>query len=325
MDTNGDGKFSQSEVPAQVWERISKADTDGDGLVSMQEMMKDVLGVTLSQGTISNIQKRCHDKLESFEQNLKKQLIQEDVVNFDETGMRVNKHLHWMHVACTDSLSLYHLDPRRGVTAMDTMGILPEFSGRAIHDHLKAYYQYVCDHGLCNAHHLRELIYALEQYDQPWAGRLIDCLIEAKEEVDQYRLNGHQRLPKERLVYYKRRYSRILREGLSEIPVLPDSAKPKRGRKKQHKAKNLHDRLRKHKAEALAFIEDFKVPFDNNIAERDLRMNKAKQKISGCFRSFKSGQHFARIRSYISTVRKQSGNVVDSLVDAFNGSPFISQ
>lgn len=291
----------------------------------LQEMMKDVFGVTLSQGTISNLQKRCHEELTDFEQSLKQQLLQANVVNFDETGMQVNKHLHWMHVACTDSLSFYHLDSKRGATAMDTMGILPEFKGRAIHDHLNAYYQYACGHGLCNAHHLRELIYVLEQYGQQWAQRLIDFLIDAKEEVDQYRLSGHPCLPEERRVYYKRRYSRILRTGLNEIPVLPEPAKPKRGRKKQHKAKNLYDRLKKHKAEVLAFMDDFNVPFDNNIAERDLRMNKAKQKISGCFRSYEGGQRFARIRSYISTIRKQSEQVVDSLADVFNGSPFIPQ
>jgi len=293
----------------------------------LQEMMKDVFGVALSQGTISNLQQRCHHKLEPFEQTIKEQLIQSEVVHFDETGMRVNKQLHWMHVACTDSLSLYHLDPKRGSIGMEAMGVLPEFSGRAIHDHLQAYYQYADDHGLCNAHHLRELIYVLEQYEQSWAGRLIDCLIEAKEEVEQCRLKGKQSLPHPRLTYYRRRYSRILCAGRDEIPVLlePVNAKPKRGRKKQHKAKNLHDRLRKHKSEVLAFIEDFNVPFDNNLAERDLRMNKAKQKISGCFRSLEAGQRFARIRSYISTIRKQSLNVVDSLSDAINGSPFIPQ
>jgi transposase len=291
----------------------------------LQEMMKDVFGIALSQGTISNLQKSCHEKLTDFEQSLKQQLIQAKVVNFDETGMQVNQHLHWMHVACTDSLSLYHLDPKRGATAMDAMGILPEFEGRAVHDHLNAYYQYACDHGLCNAHHLRELIYVLEQYEQQWAQRLIDCLIDAKEEVDQYRLDDHQCLPEKRRIYYQRRYSRILCTGLNEIPVLPEPARLKRGRKKQHKAKNLYDRLKKHKAEVLAFMEDFNVPFDNNIAERDLRMNKAKQKISGCFRSYAGGQRFARIRSYISTIRKQSKHVVGSLADAFNGSPFIPQ
>lgn len=330
------GQLSQGSFPQTVTQPVQYGSQINSWVVyfshyqllpykRLQEMMKDVFGVALSQGTISNMQKRCHNKLGDFEQSTKKQLLQANVVNFDETGMQVNKQLHWMHVACTDSLSLYHLDQRRGATAMDAMGVLPEFKGRAIHDHLNAYYQYGCDHGLCNAHHLRELIYVLEQYGQQWAQRLIDFLIEVKEEVDRYKLSAHQSLPKARKIYYKRRYSRILRAGLSEIPVLPEPDKPRRGRKKQHKSKNLHDRLSKHKSEVLAFIEDFSVPFDNNIAERDLRMNKAKQKISGCFRSYKSGQHFARIRSYISTVRKQSKNVVDSLADAFNGSAFIPQ
>jgi transposase len=293
----------------------------------LQEMMNDVFGVALSQGTISNLQKRCHNQLDSFEKSAREQLINANVVHFDETGMQVNKDLHWMHVACTDSLSLYHLDPKRGAIAMDVMVILPEFRSRAIHDHLSAYYLYDGDHGLCNAHHLRELIYALEQYEQPWAGQLIDCLIEAKDDVNQSLVAGNQRLPNERLVYYKRRYSRLLRAGCDDIPVLPEPvmSTPKRGRKKQHKAKNLHDRLSKHKAQVLAFMDDFNVPFDNNLAERNLRMNKAKQKISGCFRSPEGGQRFARIRSYISTIRKQSLNVVDSLADAMSGSPFIPQ
>lgn len=293
----------------------------------LQEMMHDVFDVSLSQGTISNLHKRCHDKLEGFEAAAKDQLINAEVAHFDETGMRVNQQLHWMHVACTDRLSLYHLDAKRGTSAMENMGILPEFQGRAVHDHLTAYYQYTCDHGLCNAHHLRELTYVLEQYGQQWAGKLIDCLLEAKEEVDQCRLAGDHHLPKQRWVYYGRRYSRILRAGLAEIPRLPEPAsdKPKRGRKKQHKAKNLHDRLIRHKSEVLAFIEDFAVPFDNNQAERDLRMNKAKQKISGCFRSLTGGKQFARIRSYISTARKQARNVVDALADAFGGTPFMPQ
>jgi hypothetical protein len=222
----------------------------------LQEMMHDVFGVAVSQGTIRNLHTRCYDKLEVFEVAAKDQLINAEVAYYDETGMRVNKQLHWMHVACTDSLTLYHLDPKRGTSAMEQMGILPEFQGRAVHDHLTAYYQYACDHGLCNAHHLRELTYVLEQYEQQWAGKLIECLVEAKQEVDRCQLTGELHLPKGRLVYYQRRYSRILRAGLAEIPPLPapTSDPPKRGRKKQHKAKNLHDRLTRHKTEGTRLV-----------------------------------------------------------------------
>ena len=293
----------------------------------LQEMMADVFGVNLSQGTIKNLQTRCYNHLEGFEEAAKAQLIKAKVAHFDETGMRVNKKLHWMHVASTNTLSLYHLDAKRGIVGMDNMGVLPEFEGRAIHDHLPAYYQYDCDHGLCNSHHLRELTYSFEQHGQRWAERLIACLVEAKEEVTKHSLAGKCCLPKVRLLYYQRRYSRILREGKEELPILepPPNTKPKRGRKKQHKAKNLHDRLRVHKSEVLMFMADFSVPFDNNLAERDLRMNKAKQKISGCFRSLAGGQQFARIRSYISTVRKQAQNVIHSLAGAFNGTPFMPE
>ena len=293
----------------------------------LAEMMKDIFGVPLSQGTIDNVLARCFRQLAGFEQHLKDLLIQNKVVHFDETTLYVDRRRHWMHVACTDTLTCYHLDPSRGRVGMDAMGVLPEFRGRAIHDHLQTYYLYECEHGLCNTHHLRELIYAHEQYDQSWADRMIQCLLDAKEEVEHYREMGLQSLPDHRLTYYQRRYSRILRQGVDELPELPkpEDAKPTRGRRKQHKMKNLHDRLRKDKAQVLAFIYDFDVPFDNNQAERDLRMIKAKQKISGCFRSLKGGQRFARIRSYISTVRKHSINVVEALADALRGSPFIPQ
>jgi transposase len=332
------GHLNKGEIPEGVTQAVQYGDRIRSWMVyfshyqllpykRLQEMMRDVFGVSVSQGTIRNLHTRCYDKLDVFEVAVKDRLIHAEVAHYDETGMRVNKQLHWMHVACTDRLTLYHLDPKRGTRAMERMGLLPEFQGRAIHDHLPAYYRYACDHGLCNAHHLRELTYVLEQYGQQWAGQLIDCLVEAKQEVDQCQLTGGFHLPKERWVYYQRRYSRILRAGLTEVLLLqvPTSDLPKRGRKKQHKAKNLHDRLTRHKTEVLAFLEDFAVPFDNNQAERDLRMNKAKQKISGCFRSLTGGKQFARIRSYISTARKQTQNVVDALANALGGTPFMPQ
>ena len=290
----------------------------------IQEVFQDVINLPLSQGSIGNMLDHCYGQLEGFEASLKAQLIASPVVHFDESGMKINKAGHWLHVAGTSTLTYYYIHPKRGIEAMDEIGILPKFRGCAIHDHWAAYYRFACQHGLCNAHHLRELIYVEEQYNQRWAARLQVCLLQAKEEVDEAKRRGRSALSLDRIAYHQRRYSRILRQGTEELPVLdPPPTPPKRGRPKQHRAKNLHDRLKQHKYEALAFIYDFSVPFDNNLGERDIRMNKVKQKISGCFRSAQGAASFARIRSYISTAKKQGKNVLGSLVAAFQGQPLL--
>jgi transposase len=289
----------------------------------LQEVLGDLFHVEMSQGTIRNILRQSHQSLEPFEDRVKARLVEAKCVHFDETGLRLSKKLHWLHVASTQSLTHYLIHPKRGLEATQAMGILPQFRGRAIHDHWRAYYHYDCDHGLCNAHHLRELTHAEEQYQQHWAGRLKACLLDAKSEVDAAQERGASELSARRLNYHQRRYSRILRQGRAGLPVIAPSTNAKgRKRKKQHPAKNLHDRLAKHKREALAFLYDFSVPFDNNQAERDIRMAKVKQKISGCFRSEDGAAAFARIRSYISTAKKQAQNVLDILTDAFEGRPF---
>jgi transposase len=292
----------------------------------IQELFQDVMNVPLSQGSIATKLDRSYGQLEGFEANIKAQLIASPVVNFDESGMRVNNAGHWLHVASTSTLTYYYIHPKRGIEAMDEIGILPQFTGCAIHDHWAAYYRFGCQHGLCNAHHLRELIYVEEQYNQRWAARLQACLLQAKEEVEEAKRRGWRSLSRDRIAYHQRRYSRILRQGAEELPVLePPPTPPKRGRPKQHRAKNLHDRLKQHKYEALAFIYDFSVPFDNNLGERDIRMTKVKQKISGCFRSARGASSFARIRSYISTAKKQGKNVLGSLVAAFQGQPLLPE
>lgn len=289
----------------------------------LQELFQDLLGISLSQGTLNNSLEKCSEQLIPFEQAVKAELTEGQVVHFDESGIRVKKELNWLHVASTPELTYYRIHLKRGQEAMDEMGILPDFQGIAVHDHWKSYYGYECYHALCNAHHLRELTFACDQYQQHWSSKLIDCLVEAKQEVDEAKASQRSALDQTRINYYERRYSRILREGIHELPTLDASPQNKRGKPAQHKIKNLHDRLVDHKWEVLAYIYNFSIPFDNNLAERDVRMVKTKQKISGCFRSRAGADRFALIRSYLSTVRKNGINVLEALASAFAGIPFI--
>ncbi len=288
----------------------------------LQELFEDVFTVPLSEGTLFNVNAVCYEKLQGYELQVRQHLINSPVAHFDESGLRVMKELHWLHVASTEKLTLYEMHKKRGKEAMDAIGILPYFTGRAVHDHWKPYFHYGSKHGLCNAHHLRELTYHEEQYGQRWAEKMKECLLEIKKEVDDLKQQGSFKMPLERLSYFGRRYSHILREGLKEIPPVHQAQK-KRGKLKQHPAKNLADRLSSFKGETLAFMYDFTVPFTNNQGEQDIRMIKVKQKISGCFRSQQGGKMFCRTRGYISTARKNGLNPLDALTDLFKGTPFM--
>jgi transposase len=284
----------------------------------LAELLKDLFSLELSEGTIENTLKRGSDKLEDFDRAVKDRIAEDGLANFDETGMRVEKTLHWLHVASTETLTAYHIDRKRGEPAMRRMGILPRFSGRAVHDHWASYFKFRCEHILCNAHHLRELTFAEEQYRQDWAKRLKECLLEALKEVDAAKAAGKKSLPRQRQAYFSHRYSRILRAGRAELPVVAPSRGPKkRGRIKQHKVKNLHDRLCQYKRETLAYVHDFSTPFTNNQGERDVRMAKVKQKVSGCFRSMQGAKIFARLRGALSTAKKQGLNLIDAMTLLF--------
>lgn len=284
----------------------------------LAQLLRDLFELDLSEGTIENVLKRGYEKLERFDRAVKDRIATEDLAHFDETGMRVEKALHWLHVACTETLTAYHIDTKRGEPAMRRMGILPRFEGKAVHDHWASYFTFRCKHILCNAHHLRELTFAEEQYHQGWAKQLKDCLLEALGEVQAAKDRGKNALPSKRRVYFSRRYSRILREGREQLPVLaPPRGRKKRGRVKQHKVKNLHDRLCQYKSETLAFLHDFSAPFTNNQGERDVRMAKVKQKISGCFRSIEGARIFARMRGALSTIKKQGHSVLEAMTALF--------
>jgi len=284
------------------------------------EIFEDVFGIAISPGTCSNVNEKLFRQLESFENGLKTYLLAARILHFDETGMRCEKKLRWVHVVSSQLATLYTIHAKRGQEAMNEAGILPRFQGVGIHDHWFPYFAYQqITHGLCNAHHLRELTFIHEQEKEDWAKRMKDLLVFAKNEVKRHL--GQGELPQGILLQIEETYGRILAEGFEYHALLPSLPKSKRGKQKQRDGKNLLDRLKEKRSCVLRFMYDFSVDFTNNLAEQDIRMTKLKQKISGCFRILRGGQIFCRIRSYISTARKQSWNIWDALADAIRGCP----
>jgi transposase len=281
------------------------------------ELVRDFFGAEISPATIFKANKECSTLLEDPVDDIKEQITASDVVHFDESGNRCEQKNHWVHSAGTPTLTYYMIHKKRGSEAMDAAGILPTFYGRAVHDHLKSYFKYSCFHGLCNAHHLRELTFLVEREQQVWAQSMIDLLLDAKKAVDQAKASAKPCLSDEALKAFICRYRRIVHQGFNANPDLD----PTRKRKKHTKAQNLLRRLRDFEEQTLAFLLDFHVPFDNNLAERDIRMVKLQQKISGCFRTKKGADTFYIIRSYISSAIKQNRNILNLLKIAFDDEP----
>ena len=290
-----------------------------------QETFKDLYGQSVAEGTIVSACKELAVKVKPANDAIKQHLTyQEDVACFDETGLRIEGALHWLHVACTRWLTYYQAHKKRGKEAMDAIGILPNFTGRAIHDGLPAYFQYSqLHHGLCNEHHSRELDFLEERYPQKWVTELSDLLVEIKTAVATAQERSKTKLSSKTLVDFSTRYDALLKRGFKKNPPPKVEDIPKRGCPKQSVAKNLLDRLHDHKDAVLAFMYDFNVPFDNNQAERDIRMMKVKQKISGCFRSDHGSDTFCAIRGHISTARKNGQPVLEVLCAAFENRPYI--
>jgi transposase len=287
------------------------------------EVLGDFYGHTPAEAVVLEANSDLVDQIEPALGAIKERIIAADIAHFDESGLRVEGQSNWLHVASTHHLTYYTVHRRRGQEGMQAAGVLPEFQGRAVHDHWSAYMTFKnCQHAFCNAHHLRELQFVVEQYNQAWAAEMAQLLRDIKAEVETAPPDAMS-LPPERIAHFEQRYDELIQQGLAANPPPVDPPPKKRGRKKQSPPKNLLDRLQQYKPEVLAFMYDFRVPFDNHLAERDVRMTKVKQKISGTFRTRTGAETFCAIRSYISTARKHGCNVIDAIHDALTGKPFM--
>jgi transposase len=285
----------------------------------VRAVLSEVVGCPLSVGTVVSLVQRCARALVESEAETKTALRSAAVLHTDETPIRVNGQWQWVHVSSTAGLTHFGVQPQRGATATEAIGILPHFRGTAIHDGWTPYWHYrACRHALCNVHHLRELTWVAEHLQQPWAQALKDLLLEMRTAVAMARAAGAEHLAADHRARLVARYHEVLCQGVAANPLPPPpQTPPKPGRRKQPPVRNLLDRLFQHQEEVLAFLHDFAVPFDNNQAERDLRMLKVQQKISGTFRSPAGAVAFCRIRGALSTWHKAGAALLERLQALF--------
>jgi len=295
------------------------------GMVSINrthEILSGVFGVPISTGTIASMVANCAVKVAPAVAKIKEIIVPEPIIHNDETGVRIDKETFWAHVASTALLTYIAISSKRGKEGMDAIGILNNYFGTAIHDCWASYFLYIfVRHGLCNAHLLRELTAVLENTKQAWAQEMIDLLLKMKEVKEALLLQGKKEAPPNLLEEFLQKYDAILSEAMIQNPVI--KVDPQTGKKpKRGKTGALVDRLILRKEQFLLFFIDFEVPFDNNQAERDIRMFKVKQKVSGCFRTLDGARDFAAISSYIGTARKHGVPAFHAIRDALLGKPF---
>ena len=298
----------------------------------LSQLIADCFGHRISPGTLAELAEQAGEALSGPCQEIERLVAKSALVHADETSLRVAGKLHYVHVASTETLTVYGLTSSRGKAAMDALGVLPQVTGTMIHDGWQSYQHYTgCRHALCNAHHLRELK-ALEEQGVVWARRMAKLLLEMKGVVDAARAQGRAKPEADQIQALVARYEQELERAWKQVGAPPQEMVRRlladgsveiqfRQVKKKSKSYNLLKRLSERRDQVLRFLMEAWVPFDNNQAERDLRMTKLKQKISGCFRSLEGGEAFCRLRSYVSTMRKQGQNVLMALQAAVEGDP----
>lgn len=282
----------------------------------LAEIFADVLNMAVSVGAIKTMVAEAGGGLGLFLDVVRDLLCDAPAVHFDETGARVEGSLHWVHVVCTSLYTLLYCHKRRGTVALNDGAIIEKMSGVAVHDGYASYRTYEVVHGLCNAHHVRELQGVLEHFGQEWAGQMIDLLLDAKEAVEAARARGAKRLDAKTLHSIRVRYGKLVQKGWAANEQPSEAAE---GKWYQNKATNLLERLDSYRDDVMRFAVDFNVRWDNNQAERDIRMTKLQQKISGSWRTKTGADDFCAIRSYVSTMKKHGIDVLDGLHQLFEG------
>lgn len=288
-----------------------------------RELFHTLFGQAPAAGTLERALHRTYGALEGAEAAIRAALLRASAVHMDETGVRVEGRTQWLHVASTPEHTLLNVHGSRGGPAVDAIGIVAQMQGVRVHDALPSYVRYGGRFALCNAHLMRELIALAETTHQPWTLSMLALLRQMKAAADQARDQGAPAVPLEVRASLERRYDALLAEGDAANPEPPQRAGKRGGRLRRTPAQNLLLRLRRHRDAVLYFLRDLAVPYDNNQAERDLRMAKVQQKISGGFRSAHGAAVFARIRGYISTLRRQRLPLLQALHSVLQGQPLL--
>ena len=282
-----------------------------------QKMIKSMIGEIIAEATLLKFVWRLYCALEQWEATSIEKLLKSAAINVDETSLRVNKKNHWIHVYSADDITLKFLHPKRGTEAIEDINIIPRYSGTIIHDCWASYLSYDhCDHGLCGSHIVRELTCIIESNGYAWASNMKKLLLETCKKVSKRK---SKRLSKKQYANLQKRYRNIITRGEVELPAIPAKPNGKRGKMAKSDAHNLWERLKDHESSVLLFAKKSEVSFTNNRAERDLRMSKVKQKVSGCFRTELYANAYCRISSYLQTIANKGHNPLIAIQMALIG------
>jgi len=286
-------------------------------LKRVQQLIQTMIGQVIAEATILKYVIQLYQALEQWEQLSIQQLLKMPSMHVDETSLRVDRKNHWIHVYSTGDITLKFLHPKRGQEAIEEIGIIPRYGGVVIHDCWQSYLSYDhCGHGLCGSHLLRELTFIVDSNGYCWASNMKRMLQEICKMVAN---RESKQLSEQEYKTLQKRYCNILTRGEKELPPIPPKQKGKRGKIAKSDAHNLWERLKENEAAVLLFAKFPYVPFTNNRAERDLRMSKVKQKVSGCFRKIMYAKAYCRISSYLQTMANKGYNPLVAIQMAFSG------